>query len=364
MQNSGISVKNLIKTFQRGAVIACNNVNLEIANGEFMVLLGPSGCGKTTTLRCIAGLEQPDNDDAVWIKGRNITRLAPKDRNLSFIFQDTILFPHLNVRRNISFGLDMRKIFDKTEINRRVREAAELTQLSNLLDRKSHELSGGQAQRVALARAIVVEADAFLMDEPLANLDAKLRTEMRTEIKRIQRKLSTSAIFVTHDQEEALSLGDTIAVMDGGVVQQVGTPHEIYHDPANLFVGIFIGSPQLNLYPCSLTSKGDKLALQWNLFQFPVPANMAQRLSNTDGNVTLGIRPEFITVGAEQENSLPARVNLIEPLGSRTLIFLDAEGEELRCALQGETTVKEGESTHVSFQMERTFFFDSSGKRI
>ena len=252
--NSGISIRNLVKTFQKGSVLACDNVNMEIAPGEFMVLLGPSGCGKTTTLRCIAGLEAPDNDDAIWIKDRNITRLAPKDRNLSFIFQDIILFPHLNVRRNISFGLDMRKSCDKTEIDRRVEEAARLTQLNDLLDRKSHELSGGQAQRVALARAIVMEADAFLMDEPLANLDAKLRVEMRTQIKRIQRKLATAAIFVTHDQEEALSLGDTIAVMNGGLVQQIGTPHEIYHDPVNLFVGTFIGSPQLNLFNCSIHS--------------------------------------------------------------------------------------------------------------
>ncbi|RMF85417.1 MAG: ABC transporter ATP-binding protein, partial [Nitrospinota bacterium] len=249
--NTGIQVRNLVKTFQRGAVQACKNVNLEVGEGELMVLLGPSGCGKTTTLRCIAGLERPDNDDAIWIKGRNVTRLAPKDRNLAFVFQDTTLFPHLNVRRNISFGLDMRKTHSKPEIARRVQEVAQLLHLEALLDRKPDQLSGGQAQRVALGRAIVMEPDAFLMDEPLANLDAALRVEMRTEIKRIQRKLGTSTIFVTHDQEEALSLGDTIAVMNDGVVQQVGSPYDIYHRPANIFVGTFIGSPPLNLFSCA-----------------------------------------------------------------------------------------------------------------
>jgi multiple sugar transport system ATP-binding protein len=235
-KHSGVEVRDLCKMFDIGDVQACKYVNLEIDEGEFMVLLGPSGCGKTTTLRCIAGLERPDNEDAIWIKGKNITNLPPKDRNLAFVFQDTMLFPHLTVRRNISFGLDMRKIVAKEKIDRRIREVSEMLHLEPMLDRKPSQLSGGQAQRVALGRAIVMEPDAFLMDEPLANLDAALRVEMRTEIKRVQRKLTTSTIFVTHDQEEALSLGDKIAVMNEGAVQQVGTPHEIYHDPANVFV--------------------------------------------------------------------------------------------------------------------------------
>ena len=362
--NSGISIRNLVKTFQKGSVLACDNVNMEIAPGEFMVLLGPSGCGKTTTLRCIAGLETPDNDDAIWIKDRNITRLAPKDRNLSFIFQDIILFPHLNVRRNISFGLDMRKSCDKAEIDRRVEEAARLTQLSDLLDRKSHELSGGQAQRVALARAIVMEADAFLMDEPLANLDAKLRVEMRTQIKRIQRKLATAAIFVTHDQEEALSLGDTIAVMNGGLVQQIGTPHEIYHDPVNLFVGTFIGSPQLNLFKCSIHSNGSGVQVKSELFDLQLPENMISRLAGQKDKVTMGIRPEFVRLGCGPENSFPAKVGLIEPLGSRTLVFLETETGEIRCAIQGEADCQESENIQAGFDLEKALFFDAKGIRI
>lgn len=362
--NAGISVRNLVKTFQKGTVVACRNVNLNIAEGEFMVLLGPSGCGKTTTLRCIAGLEQPDNDDAIWIKGKNITRIAPKDRNLSFVFQDIILFPHLNVRRNISFGLDMRKTFTRAEIDRRVQEAAALVKLEDLLDRKSNELSGGQAQRVALARAIVMEADAFLMDEPLANLDAKLRVEMRTEIKRIQRKLSTAAIFVTHDQEEALSLGDTIAVMSAGAVQQVGTPYDIYHDPINLFVGTFIGSPPLNVYPCSLRSENGKSRLKTESFTLPLPEGVLRKPPSNHKNLTVGIRPEYVMIGAQQENSFSARVTLIEPLGSRTLIFLESNGREIQAIRQGEAAVKEGEHVHVNFIMKRAYLFDEKGDRI
>jgi len=363
-KHSGIEVRKLNKSFQRGAVQACKDVNLEIAKGEFMVLLGPSGCGKTTTLRCIAGLERPDNDDAIWLKGRNITDLPPKDRNLAFVFQDTMLFPHLNVRKNISFGLDMHKSQTKREIERRVQESAELLHLEALLDRKPSELSGGQAQRVALGRAIVMEPDAFLLDEPLANLDAALRVEMRTEIKRIQRTLSTSTIFVTHDQEEALSLGDKIAVMDEGVVQQVGSPEEIYHQPANIFVGTFIGSPPLNLYACALQSEGSRSMVVSDLFRLPVPESVAENVASGTRTVTLGIRPEFVTLGPQSDRSFPARVMLIEPLGSRTVIFLQAQNQEIRSVVQGTARVAEGESVHVTFQMEHAFLFDSLGKRI
>lgn len=362
--STGIRVKNLYKSFQRGNVQACRDVNLEIAEGELMVLLGPSGCGKTTTLRCIAGLEQPDNEDAIWIKGRNVTHLAPKDRNLAFVFQDTTLFPHLNVRRNISFGLDMRKTCSKQEIERRVREVAHLLHLEELLDRKPNQLSGGQAQRVALGRAIVMEPDAFLMDEPLASLDAALRVEMRTEIKRIQRRLGTATIFVTHDQEEALTLGDTIAVMRNGVVQQVGSPHAIYHQPANIFVATFIGSPPLNLFTCSLQTVGTELWALSNFFRLAVPQKLTKSLSHVSQEITLGIRPEFVTLGPKPEHTFPARVTLLESLGSRTLIFLEAQGQEIRAVVQGMSPVKEGETVQVTFQMDHAFFFDQEGKLV
>ena len=276
---TGLRVNHLRKTFRGGAVVACDDVNLDIQAGELLVLLGPSGCGKTTTLRCIAGLERPDNEDAIWVKGRNLTRVAPKDRNLAFVFQDTAMFPNLSVRRNISFGLDMRKSLARAEIDRRVEDAARMLRIDNLLDRYPRELSGGQGQRAALGRAIVTEPDAFLLDEPLAALDAALRVEMRTEIKLIQRKLDTTMIFVTHDQEEALTVGDKIAVMKDGVVQQVDTPHNIYHRPANLFVGTFIGSPPINRFECALEGSDGELRLVSPIFDVRVPPQIAGRLN-------------------------------------------------------------------------------------
>jgi multiple sugar transport system ATP-binding protein len=275
-----------------------------------------------------------------------------------------MLFPHLNVRRNISFGLDMRKTYSKEEITRRVHEVAPLLHLEDLLDRKPNQLSGGQAQRVALGRAIVMEPDAFLMDEPLASLDAALRVEMRTEIKRIQRRLGTATIFVTHDQEEALTLGDTIAVMKDGVVQQVGSPHAIYHQPTNLFVGTFIGSPPLNLLPCAFQAEGNTFFATSLLFHLPVPQAVAQHVAAGAREVILGIRPEFVLLGSKSEHTFPARVTLIESLGSRTLIFLEAQNQEIRSVVQGESPVREGEAVHITFQMERAFFFAENGKRI
>ncbi len=362
--HSGIEIRDLCKMFDIGNVQACKYVNLEIVEGEFMVLLGPSGCGKTTTLRCVAGLERPDNDNAIWLKGRNITNLPPKDRNLAFVFQDTMLFPHLTVRKNISFGLDMRRRVDKGEIDRRVLEAARLLHVEPMLDRKPSQLSGGQAQRVALGRAIVMEPDAFLMDEPLANLDAALRVEMRTEIKRVQRRLSTSTIFVTHDQEEALSLGDKIAVMSDGAVQQVASPHEIYHNPANIFVGTFIGSPPLNLFDGSLQTEGGQTRVVTELFSLAVPDGLMKNPSQATHSVRLGIRPEFVSIDAEKEGSFPAQVTIIEPLGSRTLIYLQVHDREIRSMVQGVSPVKEGETVQVSFEMERAFLFDSEGERV
>jgi multiple sugar transport system ATP-binding protein len=260
--------------------------------------------------------------------------------------------------------LDTRKSYSKDEIVQRVRKVAQLLHMEELLDRKPGELSGGQAQRVALGRAIVMEPDAFLMDEPLANLDAALRVEMRTEIKRIQRKLSTSTIFVTHDQEEALTLGDKIAVMKDGVVQQVGTPNEIYLTSENIFVGAFIGSPPINLLPCSTHSGEGEISVVSDLFHVQVPKVMSQELSKGSGDITLGVRPEFVSLGQKGRDSFQAHITLIEPLGSRTVIFLEAQGQEVRSVIQGESRLKEGESVSVTFQMEKALFFDSSGKRI
>ncbi len=345
-------------------MVACDDVNLDIESGELLVLLGPSGCGKTTTLRCIAGLERPDNDDAIWVKGRNLTRVAPKDRNLAFVFQDTAMFPNLSVRRNISFGLDMRKSLAKAEIDRRVEDAARMLRIDGLLDRYPRELSGGQGQRAALGRAIVMEPDAFLLDEPLAALDAALRVEMRTEIKLIQRKLDTTMIFVTHDQEEALTVGDKIAVMKDGVVQQVDTPHNIYHRPANLFVGTFIGSPPINRFECALRRRATASSVSSRRSSSCACRRRSRgRLNGADRHLTLGIRPEFVQLAAERVD-LAGRVALIELMGSRTLVLLDCGGQDVRMLVQGDPTVREGDRVGLALQLERAFYFADTGANL
>jgi multiple sugar transport system ATP-binding protein len=359
----GLRVNHLRKTFRGGSVVACDDVDLAIDAGELLVLLGPSGCGKTTTLRCIAGLERPDNADAIWVKGRNLTRVAPKDRNLAFVFQDTAMFPNLSVRRNISFGLDMRKSLTRQEIDRRVEEAARMLRIDGLLERYPRELSGGQGQRAALGRAIVTEPDAFLLDEPLAALDAALRVEMRTEIKLIQRKLDTTMIFVTHDQEEALTVGDKIAVMKDGVVQQVDTPHNIYHRPANLFVGSFIGSPPINRFACTVQEGVGGLRLVSPTFELRVPPQIAGRLNGAARDITLGIRPEFVQI-APAGADLAGSVALIELMGSRTLILLDCGGQEVRVLVQGDPTVREGDRVGLVLQLERAFYFAETGTNL
>ena len=359
---TGLQVNHLKKTFRGGSVIACDDVNLNIGEGELLVMLGPSGCGKTTTLRCIAGLEHPDNGDAIWIGGRNMTRVPPKDRNLAFVFQETAMFPNLSVRKNISFGLDMRRRLGKAEIDRRVEEAARMLRIEQLLERRPHELSGGQGQRVALGRAIVTEPNAFLLDEPLAALDAALRVEMRTEIKLIQRKLNCTMIFVTHDQEEALTIGDKIAVMQDGVVQQVDTPHDVYHRPANLFVGTFIGLPPINRFTCTLQRKGGTPALISNHFSLPLPDGIAGQLDGASGPITLGVRPEFMAIG--ERGAMPGVVKLIEMMGSRTLVLLDSEGDDVRVLVQGDPALREGERVGLTPALSHAFYFDQGGRNL
>jgi multiple sugar transport system ATP-binding protein len=359
---AGLQVRHLRKTFRGGSVVACEDVNLDIAEGELLVMLGPSGCGKTTTLRCIAGLEHPDNDDAIWIRGRNMTRVPPKDRNLAFVFQETAMFPNLSVRRNISFGLDMRRRLARAEIDARVEAAARMLRIEDLLERRPFELSGGQGQRVALGRAIVTEPNAFLLDEPLAALDAALRVEMRTEIKLIQRKLNCTLIFVTHDQEEALTIGDKIAIMHDGVVQQVDTPRNVYHRPANLFVGTFIGLPPINRFGCALQRNGETVSLTSDRFALPLPEDIRHDLDGSSRKLTLGVRPEFMTLG--ESGAIPGKVKLIEMMGSRTLVLVDSEGEDLRVLVQGEPRVREGDRVGVTPDLARAFYFGDGGRNL
>ena len=360
---TGLRVSHLQKSFGGGKVMACEDVDLDVEEGELLVMLGPSGCGKTTTLRCIAGLEHPDNDDAIWIRGHNMTRVPPRDRNLAFVFQQTAMFPNLDVRRNISFGLDVRKQVARPEIDRRVADAARLLKIEHLLDRRPHEVSGGQGQRIALGRAIVTEPNAFLLDEPLAALDAALRVEMRTEIKLIQRKLGCTMIFVTHDQEEALTIGDRIAIMKDGIVQQVDTPHGVYHRPANLFVGGFIGLPAINRFECRLQARDGALALVADSFSLPVPAELAPALGKApSARVTLGVRPELVGMGGE--GPLEGVVKLVELMGSRTLVIVDHQGTDMRVLVQGEPGAREGDPVRLDPILARAFYFDETGRNL
>ena len=359
-QNSGILIKALRKSFGGGRIVACDDVTLDLPQGELLVLLGPSGCGKTTTLRCVAGLERPDNDDAIWVRGRNLTKIAPKDRNLAFVFQGSALFPHLSVRRNISFGLDMKRTLGREEIARRVADAANLLRIGDLLDRRPRELSGGQAQRAAIGRAIVMEPDAFLLDEPFAALDAALRVDMRTEVKLIQRRLDATMIFVTHDQEEALTLGDKIAVMNEGQVLQVGTPYEIYNEPVNLFVATFIGSPQINVLNGAVRDDGANPAFQAGGLAIPLDGSAAPGVAQA---TALAIRPEDLDLAPERPLAT-GTVKLVELLGSQSLVLLGVGDAEVRALVQGQVSVREGEEVPFGLSTKRALFFDTDGNRI
>src|ERR687885_33150 len=264
---SSLKIKNLTRKY--GNVNALDNFSLEVNSGEFMVLLGPSGCGKTTVVRCIAGLAKP-NTGQIYIGDELVNQLPPKDRDVAMVFQNYALYPHMNVYENIAFPLKMRKI-SKQEIKDKVRNIAQLLGIENFLNRKPKELSGGQMQRVALGRALVREPKIFLMDEPLSNLDAKLRTYMRTEIKKLQKKIGITTLYITHDQIEAMSMADKIAVMNGGLLQQVGTPQQVYNQPANTFVAGFIGSPSMNFLECRLVRDSSTIHLESDSVSFKLP---------------------------------------------------------------------------------------------
>ncbi|HSP36268.1 MAG TPA: sn-glycerol-3-phosphate ABC transporter ATP-binding protein UgpC [Frankiaceae bacterium] len=318
-----IILTNVTKRFGDGT-IAVDNVNLDIADGEFVILVGPSGCGKSTLLRMIVGLEDISSGE-VNIGGQMVNNSAPRDRNLAMVFQNYALYPHLSVRENIAFPLRMAKVPD-SEVKQRVDEAARVLELGELLERKPGALSGGQRQRVAMGRAIVREPQAFLFDEPLSNLDAKLRGQMRTEIARLQKRFGTTTVYVTHDQTEAMTLGDRVAVLRRGVLQQVGTPRELYNSPVNLFVAGFIGSPSMNFLPATLT--GHRLGLPTG--EVDLPEELAARLSTGTGarTVIAGIRPEhFEDANLIPEDELgfgatfPATIDVIEWMGSELYAY-------------------------------------------
>ncbi|PSR37368.1 MAG: glycerol-3-phosphate ABC transporter ATP-binding protein [Sulfobacillus thermosulfidooxidans] len=346
-------------TKRYGNVEAVHDVNLDIRDQEFLVFLGPSGCGKTTTLRMVAGLEELSGGD-IFIGDENVSQKPPKDRDIAMVFQNYALYPHMTVYENMAFGLKLRKT-PKSEIDRRVKEAAEILGLGQLLSRKPKELSGGQRQRVALGRAIVREPKAFLMDEPLSNLDAKLRTQTRVELKNLHRRLGATIIYVTHDQTEAMTMGTRIVVMRDGVVQQVDTPDGIYNNPANQFVATFVGTPAMNLVKGAVISHGDTASLQIGSQTIELPGRIRQTLSRLNSNaLTLGVRPEdiFLGEGRADEPALNATVQVIEPMGHEHIVYLAVEGQPIVARTDNAWQGRVGDVVRMKLNPQRLHAFD------
>jgi len=363
-EDIAVRLQNIRKTFNDGQIVACEDFNLDIAEDELVVFLGPSGCGKTTTLRMISGLEQPDSG-SISIEGENVIGKAPKDRNLAFVFQSIALYPHMSVRKNMRFGLDMKSDLSKSEKNKRVEEAAELLGLEGMLDRKPSELSGGQQQRVSLGRAMVIEPAAFLLDEPFSALDANLRDQMRVEVKKLQRRLNTAMVFVTHDQEEAMTLGDKIVIMNSGRIQQVGSAHDIYNNPANQFVAQFIGSPSTNVFEATVVADGDGLAVETDFFTISLPDEQVTGNDLTDGHaVSLGVRPEYMELNSDV-SKFTAEVSVVEPRGDTDAVYLMVDDEEIRAITSQGEIDEDVDSVPVNVRPENVWVFDSvSGDRL
>jgi multiple sugar transport system ATP-binding protein len=327
-----VSLRKVVKRYDD--VEAVRGIDLEIADHEFIVLVGPSGCGKSTTLRMIAGLEDISDGDIV-IGGDIVNDVPPKDRDIAMVFQNYALYPHMTVAENMSFGLRL-KHYPKAEIKSRVTEAARLLDITDLIDRKPKQLSGGQRQRVAMGRAIVRNPKVFLFDEPLSNLDAKLRVQMRIEIKKVHQKVRTTTVYVTHDQVEAMTLADRVVVMNRGRIEQIGTPNELYHNPATRFVAGFIGSPAMNFMPCQLEDVGGKLNIRLtDRLSFPLPPARAARYRALprDDKLLLGLRPEHITEARNHPEpgveSFDTVLDVTEPMGMETLIYFTVDGAQV-----------------------------------
>jgi multiple sugar transport system ATP-binding protein len=342
-----IVLENVVKRYPDGA-LAVDNFNLDIADGEFIILVGPSGCGKSTTLNMVAGLEDITAGKLI-IDGQMVNDKAPKDRDIAMVFQSYALYPHMNVGENMGFPLKLAGV-DKGTIQKKVQEAAEMLELTQHLDRKPSNLSGGQRQRVAMGRAIVRSPKAFLMDEPLSNLDAKLRVQMRTQVSRIQKSLGTTTLYVTHDQTEAMTLGDRVVVMKGGVVQQVGSPSYLYAHPVNLFVAGFIGSPSMNFLPGQLRG-GGVVTTALGEAQLPDRCRQAVERSKSSGNVILGIRPEHFEdaalVGDKPGGTFDAPVDIVEAMGSDVYAYFVMKGEEAHSAELDELAADAGNDLHA-----------------
>ena len=360
---ASLSLQHINKTYPNGFQ-AVKDFNLEIEDKEFIIFVGPSGCGKSTTLRMIAGLEEISGG-TLKIGDKVMNDVEPKDRDIAMVFQNYALYPHMTVYDNMAFGLKLRKV-PKDQIDKAVREAARILDLEKLLDRKPKALSGGQRQRVAMGRAIVRNPKVFLMDEPLSNLDAKLRVQMRIEISKIHQRLGATIIYVTHDQTEAMTLGTRIVVMKDGVVQQVDTPQNLYQKPGNLFVAGFMGSPQMNFLDAQIAEKGGDLVAKVGEYDVVIPAAKAKVLKDggyVGKTVVLGIRPEDIhdsQMFIESSPSAPMTsvVKVYELLGAEVFLYFDVNGTQVTARVDPRTTAKTGDPIKFAFDMEKAHFFD------
>jgi multiple sugar transport system ATP-binding protein len=357
---ASVTYDHVVKQF--GDVIAVNDMSVDVADKEFLVFVGPSGCGKTTSLRLLAGLEEISAGN-IYIGDRLVNDVAPKDRDIAMVFQSYALYPHMSVYDNMAFGLKLRKT-PRAEIERRVRESAGLLGIQELLERKPKALSGGQRQRVALGRAIVREPAVFLMDEPLSNLDAKLRVATRSELSKLHQRLETTFIYVTHDQVEAMTMGTRIAVMRDGILQQVDTPQELYNLPANVFVAGFIGSPAMNFFDVTLTGTRDKMYLDGGTFKVEIPSNRTQRLESYLGKeVIFGVRPEDVhdphyappgIIGAP----VTSRVDVTELMGNEVFLYLISGGKNYIARVDPRTAARVGQEVEVLINMDNMHIFD------
>ncbi|WP_248910816.1 ABC transporter ATP-binding protein [Halocatena marina] len=360
-----LAISDLTKTFgETTPVIAVDDVSLEIDDGEFLVLVGPSGCGKSTTLRCIAGLERVTEGE-VLVDNEEVTNNKPKDRNMAMVFQNYALYPHMTAQENISFGLKMTTNLSEEEVSERVSHTADMMNVIDILDKKPGQLSGGQQQRIALGRAIVRDPEVFLMDEPLSNLDAKLRGKMRTQLQELQSTLDVTTIYVTHDQTEAMTMGDRIAILESGKLQQVGTPLECYHEPANQFVAGFIGSPSMNFFDVNVSRDEDNTVLRHNDFEYQVSSELAKTVNHHE-RLVLGIRPSDISLAeSTTEQTISATVNVTEPLGDLTYVYLEIGDNQATVSVDGEFLIDSGADVDLEFLEKKIHIFEhSSGKAI
>ena len=358
---ASVTFKNIVKKY--GDVTAVNDMNIHVEDKEFLVLVGPSGCGKTTALRSLAGLEEITSGE-ILIGDRVVNDVAPKDRDIAMVFQSYALYPHLSVYDNMAFGLKLRKV-PKDEIKRRVSEAADILGIQELLDRKPRQLSGGQRQRVAVGRAIVREPKVFLFDEPLSNLDAKLRVAMRAEISKLHQRLQTTFIYVTHDQTEAMTMATRIAVINKGVLQQLDTPQKLYDTPANLFVAGFIGSPAMNFFPGKLRKDGDKLFVDTGDFSLPIPASKSKPYEAYAGKeVIFGIRPEnvhdadYVPSNIDSEK-ITIKVDVTELMGNEIFLYLLSGKNTFVARVDPRSKLRVGQEAQVALDMDHFHIFDA-----